>query len=308
MISYITHKEIDERKWDACIAGSSTPLVYGTSWFLDIVSPGWDALVMNDYEAVFPLTQNRKYGFSYLRQPFFCQQLGIFSAGEVTEATVERFFKCIPKKFRLTDVNLNTSNIFSPTGYDCRKNLNLELSLQNSWPEISANFADNAKRNIQKAGNAGLHLVQLTEAESLITMFRKNKEKELNPLPEYAWQMLRQIITVSLQNGMGQLWGIQSRERKLCAGAFFITYGMRVVFLFSALNSSGRESGAMFFLISEFIKRNAGTELVLDFEGSNNKNLARFYKGFGSVETHYLRIWKNNLPFPIRFFKKKPRF
>lgn len=305
MISCITHKEIDKNKWDDCIAGSSTPIVYATSWFLDIVSPGWDALVMNDYETVFPLTHNRKYGFSYLRQPFFCQQLGIFSTGEVTEATAERFFKSIPERFRLTDVNLNTSITSPPPGYDGRKNLNLELSLQNSWSEISANFSDNAKRNILKAGNAGLHLVQLTEAESLITIFRENKGKELKPLPESAWQMLRQIITESLQNGMGQLWGVQSSEKKLCAGAFFIIYGKRVVFLFSAINSPGRESGAMFFLISEFIKRNAGSDLVLDFEGSNDENLARFYKGFSSVEKHYLSIWKNNLPFPVRFFKKR---
>jgi hypothetical protein len=304
MISCITHKKIDKKKWDDCIAGSSTPLVYAASWFLDIVSPGWDALVWNDYKAVFPLTHNRKYGFSYLRQPFFCQQLGIFSAGEVTASNAEKFFKCIPERFRLTDVNLNTSITVPPPGYEFKKNLNLELPLQKAWTEISAKFSDNTKRNIQKAGNAGLHLVQLTEAESLITMFRKNKEKELKPLPEYAWQMLRQIIAESMQSGLGSVMGRSMQGRQSLCRGIFLSYGKRAIFLFSAMNSSGRESGAMFFLISEFIQRNAGTELVQDFEGSNDENLARFYKGFGSLETHYLSIWKNNLPVPIRFFKK----
>jgi hypothetical protein len=306
MISYIANKEIDKLKWDDCIAGSSTPLVYAASWFLDIVSPGWNAIVLNDYEAVFPLTHKRKYGFSYLRQPFFCQQLGIFSAGEVPEAIVESFFKCIPERFRLTDMNLNTSITVPPRGYEFKKNLNLELSLQSSWAEVSAKFSDNTKRNIKKAVNAGMQMVNSPEAESLISMFRKNKGKEIKPLPESAWQMLSQIIVESIQNGTGQLWGIQNKEKKLFAGAFFLIYGKRAVFLFSAVDNSGRESGAMFFLISEFIKRNAGSDLVLDFEGSNDENLARFYKSFGSFETHYLSIWKNNLPFPVRFFKKRP--
>jgi len=39
----------------------------------------WDALVLNDYEAVMPLTWNKKYGIHYLFQPFFCASLGVFA-------------------------------------------------------------------------------------------------------------------------------------------------------------------------------------------------------------------------------------
>jgi hypothetical protein len=306
MISYITHKKIDKLKWDDCIAASSNSLVYGTSWFLDIVSPGWDALVMNDYEAVFPLTHKRKYGFSYLRQPFFCQQLGVFSSVDLTNEIIESFFRNIPAKFRLTDINLNTSIYIPPAGYSHRKNLNLELPLQNSYSEILLTFSNNTKRNIQKTKNTGLQILPFSDPGSLITMFRNNKGKELNHLPESVWQIIRKIMAGSLIKDSGQLWGVQTVEGELCAGAFFLIYGKRAVFLFSALNSKGRESGAMFFLINEFIQKNAGRELVLDFEGSNDEKLARFYKSFGSVEKHYLRIWKNNLPVPIRLFKRRP--
>ena len=56
MIHYIQHKDIDFEKWDACVANSFNRLIYGFSWYLDVVCDDWDALVLNDYEAVFPLS------------------------------------------------------------------------------------------------------------------------------------------------------------------------------------------------------------------------------------------------------------
>jgi hypothetical protein len=62
------------------IARSFNGIVYAYSWYLDIVSPGWDALVKDDYKSVMPLTWRKKYGIKYLYQPFFTQQLGVFSS------------------------------------------------------------------------------------------------------------------------------------------------------------------------------------------------------------------------------------
>jgi hypothetical protein len=56
-------------------------------------------------------------------------------------------------------------------------------------------------------------------------------------------------------------------------------------------------------LIDSFIRDHSGEEVYLDFEGSMDLNLARFYKGFGSKEVVYLQIRKNNLPGIIRWLK-----
>ena len=56
MIKYLEHEEIDLKKWDATIDASPNGMVYAKSWYLDIVSPGWEGLVNEDYNAVFPLT------------------------------------------------------------------------------------------------------------------------------------------------------------------------------------------------------------------------------------------------------------
>ena len=62
-IKYLQYKEIDKAKWDVCITNAPNGLIYGYSFYLDCMARRWDALVLGDYEAVMPLTWNKKYGF-----------------------------------------------------------------------------------------------------------------------------------------------------------------------------------------------------------------------------------------------------
>ncbi|MBS1975692.1 MAG: hypothetical protein JST13_15195, partial [Bacteroidetes bacterium] len=77
-IHYLQQHEIDKTRWDACISSSANGLIYACSSYLDTMSKNWDALVLRDYEAVMPLTWNKKYGVYYLYQPAFTASLGIF--------------------------------------------------------------------------------------------------------------------------------------------------------------------------------------------------------------------------------------
>ena len=54
-IQYLLHYEIDKSKWDKCINGADNGLIYGYSFYLDHMAKHWDALVLNDYEAIMPL-------------------------------------------------------------------------------------------------------------------------------------------------------------------------------------------------------------------------------------------------------------
>jgi len=76
----------------------------------------------------------------------------------------------------------------------------------------------------------------------------------------------------------------------------------KVVWLFSGATGEARENGAMSLLTDDYIREHAGRELVLDFEGSLDKNLARFYRGFGSEECVFLRVQINRLPLLLKPF------
>ena len=68
-------------------------------------------------------------------------------------------------------------------------------------------------------------------------------------------------------------------------------------FYYQALvsTSSGKQKCAMFFLLDRFIRENSGSNLILDFEGSMIPGVAKFYQGFGSRNTPYLRFLKTNI-------------
>ena len=55
----------------------------------------WDALVLGDYEAVMPLTWNKKWNISYLYQPPFTASLASFGK-LLTEEIVRAFIAAIP--------------------------------------------------------------------------------------------------------------------------------------------------------------------------------------------------------------------
>ena len=72
----------------------------------------------------------------------------------------------------------------------------------------------------------------------------------------------------------------------------------------SASNEQGKRSRAMFALIDHIIDKYSDTGLVLDFEGSNIKGVARFFAGFGAEQHDYYNIHINKLPFPLNVLKK----
>lgn len=152
MIRYYRHSEIDKSRWDNCIKASPAGIAYAASWYLDLVSPGWEALIEDDYAAVFPLTSRRKYGFNYLFQPFFTQQAGLFVQDEFIHAEKTKLFlESIPSKFKLIEINLNTSNQIESFGdFNISKRRTHHLSLKKSIDELRKNYSDNLKRNLKK--------------------------------------------------------------------------------------------------------------------------------------------------------------
>ena len=149
MIKYVRHSEIDRVKWDKTIYASPQGEVYAVCWFLDIVSPGWDALISGDYEIVFPLTKRKKFGFQYLFQPHFTQQLGIFSLKEILPNEIEKFLLAIPRQFRLIEIQLNAGNIFSTAkGFTVASRKTHLLDLSGEINSIRTGYSENLKRNL----------------------------------------------------------------------------------------------------------------------------------------------------------------
>ena len=129
-ITYITHKDIDITKWDTCLSLSFNKLIYAQRFYLDQMASNWDALVLNDYEAIMPLSWRKKWGFKYLYQPAFTQQGGVFSMCPLDVQTLSEFMAKAISKFKFAEFTGNTGAQFPPSNpYTLATRLNLALKL-----------------------------------------------------------------------------------------------------------------------------------------------------------------------------------
>ena len=295
MIHYMTHNQIDMQRWDECVAQSPNGMVYVWSWYLDVVHPGWEALVEDDYKAVMPLTGSKKYGINYLFQPFFTQKWGVYGKKEVSEDKIEEFLEAIPGKFKFAEFRINQSYRTYKThgtypAYQIESHRNIELSLNQEYSVIAENYHSNTKRNLAKAIKNGLKVVEDAESSVIVEIFRKNRGKEIRHWGDKEYERLLKLVETAKNHDKCLVIAAQNTENQIVAGAFFMISHNKIIFLFSGSDESNKENHGLTFLLDYVIEKYSETDNILDFEGSDDEGLARFYKGFGGKETIYQGI------------------
>ncbi len=305
MIKFLKHSEIDKSRWDQCIDQSDEAIVYANSWYLDIVSPGWNALVAGDYNSVFPLTWRKKFGFIYLFQPVFTQQLGLFNAKVGDENILFNFLESIPPDYKLIEIQLNSGNsqLGIPASFRKIERLTHHLDLNTTEEELENNFSENTRRNIKRFNKSGWQIKKNITPENLVDLFRQNRGKDISQLKDKDYKAFLNICTEAKNRNLITILGAADVSGFLQAGIVFLKTHSGYILIFSALSNEGKENGAMAALIADFIRSQAGIKGILDFEGSMDPGIARFYKSFASHEIVYLQIINNRLPIFLRWLK-----
>ncbi len=308
-IKHLSHKDIDKQKWDRCIDTSSNGLIYGYSFYLDTMSKQWDALVWskgilseNDYEAVMPITWNKKYNIFYLYQPFLTAQLGVFS-NTVNAELLENFLQAIPKTFLYWDIYLNYNNVFALENFKLYQRSNYILNLNKPYEDIYASYRENIRRNIKKAEQAGCVVQKDFNLEKVIELALQQL-KTFSKEPGENIDRFRKLYKILHKKKQAITYGIVSAQAQLLSSCVIFFSHNRACYILVGNHPDGKTIGASHALIDAFIKDHAGTKLLLDFEGSDIPSLAFFYSSFGSTEEKYSAIRLNRLPFYLRWMKK----
>jgi len=289
-------KDIDIEKWNACIASSDNPLIYGLIAYLDIVAKDWQGLVWEDndqYVAVFPLPIGVRYGIKYVYPPFFIQQLGLFTRGNNRDELEKEAFDFLNGKINFIELYVKGRGILGT------KRRNCTLLLNNSYDSLRLNYSSNHKRNLKKAHKANLTVECRVNISEIVNLFRLDKGAHLDTLQNQDYKNL-QNIAIEIES---ECYGVYS-DGKLICGGLFLKFKDRITFLFSGNSEEGKNKGALFFLLDHLISINANKQIIFDFEGSENDGLRRFYLGFGGELEIYRFIRVNKLKFPFSLFKK----
>jgi hypothetical protein len=285
MIHYIKRKNLDVIKYDYCVENAIQTRVYAYSWYLDIVADNWDVLVLNDYEAVMPVFYNIKYGLKYSLQPYFCQQISIYSIDKIDDLFIKKILKKIPKSVFFTDINF----AFQPASKVILKQ-NFILNLNQEYNKLYKNFRKDRRKSIRKATEANLSYQDFNNKIALIELY-KNVFDFLK-MPKKYFDKINALIEYCLNNKLGFTRNIFHEEKIVCIG-FFLKYNGRIYYLLGASIKEGKKYGATTFLLDSVIKEYSETKNILDFEGSTIPSIASFYKSFGSELTHYYNYKSN---------------
>jgi len=299
-IQYITHGAINKKEWDICIENSSNGLVYGYSFYLDYMAKHWDALVLDDYKTVMPLTWNKKYGIHYLYQPPFVALSGIF--GKNPDSTiVANFINAIPAKFRLIEISLNPENKVTANSTAIKNNY--ILSLDRPYDEIYKNYRENIQRNIKKSQQSGC-LVKTNIPVDDIIAINKEQLKNVVSISDTDYANFKKLYDYLHSKQQAITYGIYSATNELLASCVYFFSHKRAYYILVGNHPNGKTLGASHYLIDRFIADYSGKDLLLDFEGSDIRNLAFFYSSFGAATETYPSLRINRLPWWAKLLKK----
>ncbi len=274
---HLRNNEIDFERWDTAISNAYNSIAYAFSWYLDVVSPNWEALVTSDYKYVMPLPVKTKYKIPYLVQPALTQQLGVFSDNKISRETIDIFIKEIP--YYSYEINLNAENYSDKaTAFP-----NLMLDLQDIYDDIRNHYSKNTIRNIEKAEKLNLQIQFGIPKKKFIELYNETKKN----YHVVKTELLETLIEIGIENKQIEIAGVYSNENKLIAAGCFLISGERIINLLPVSNNEGKSSSAMFLLINTLIQRNCNQQKWLDFEGSRIEGVLRFYRGFGAENQPY---------------------
>jgi hypothetical protein len=304
-IQYIKRNELNTAKWNDCIKTAENGLIYGYTWWLDAMADNWDALVLNDYEAVMPLTWRKKYSFYYLYQPPFTASLGMFYKKENTIG-VAAFLKAVPPQFRLWDISLNEMNRLHPADYEGIEVSNRKNMLVNNpqaHSETATSYARLAKRKLKLATEHNITVDTNVNLKSIIAFYIKEYGSQHPAIKQKDYDNLVKACTQAQERGHVNCYTARLDGKVL---AVYIVLKDKQYFysLTGGSTKEGKALGAFYTLTDAAIQDAVLEQCSFRFEGSDISGIEFFNSQFGAEIKHYIHLRLNKLPFPIKLLKR----
>lgn len=303
-ITYLTYPEIDKQKWDECIDHSQNRLIYAKSFYLDAMAKHWDGLVLNNYEAVMPLTWKKKWGIRYLYQPAFIQQGGIFFTQSIPGDTLQAFIDKAFNHFKFAEITLNFLNKLTAVE-NCSINLrdNFILAFNKSYEEISSGYDSVAIKNLKRSKNAGLRYSATVEYLPALQLYENLYAGRLPTFSKSDFTNFEMICNkLSAENNL-IIRNVTGGNDDLLASSILLKDNNRLYNIISCVTPEGKPAQANYFLYDQLIQEFCESGYLLDFEGSDVKGIAAFYNRFFPQNEPYPFIKMNNLSPALRLFK-----
>lgn len=299
-IKYLKHIEIDKQKWDKCILTSSNSLIFAYSFYLDIMAPNWDGIIINDYEFVLPLPVKKKWGIQYFYIPPFTPQLGLF--GKNPSLNIETLLPLIKSKVRYGDIFFNYANTITSNLVSLRTNF--KLNLKNNYQVIYDNYSADLKRILRKEVKNEMMYSDQNNIEYTINLYIENYACRTPHLSNNDYNFFLDACNLLHAKKNCFTRSICTIDGSILCSLICLADENRIYTIINPSTALGRKKEAAIFLFDELIKEFSGTGKVLDFVGSDLPGVNFFLKKYGPIDQPVFFYHYNQLPYLVRFFKK----
>jgi hypothetical protein len=301
MIVYHKNNEIDREQWDNCIKNSPGVKPYGFSWYLDIMAPGWQALVDDDYDSVFPVPGFSRFGIQYVTNPPFVQQLGAYSPDKPATSSALEFLEYMPDIYRHIDLCIEQN--IQVEGYKVIKKANYELDIMKPYEKLWDGFSADCRRNIEVSTKKRPEIITNITPDEIIDLFIRDNLKNIRRIKIRDYHRLKNLMNFCLKNKKGRILGVRTTRRRLIFALFLIETTGNKTFCFIVNTAESISKRIGYFVINELIKDNSNTRSILDFADSSIQSIDSLQEAFGCMNVPYYRIYRNRLLWPVRLMK-----
>ncbi len=293
---------ISATSWDEFIYNSPQGSPFLLHEWMSCVFMNWQYLEVGDGNRILarmPLSPARKWFWHYAFQPLFCQHWGVVFAKDLSptemQACIALLRPELEKRFSL--ITFYFSPYYPDTAFFQGKEWQItpritHLSVLGSSPEQS--FSPSAVRQYKKAEKAGYRILEEWSIKSVELILKKNPGI-MNPKQ---LDLFLKLYALVQEKQLGFSLMAHSPLGEIVAMGIFVTYQERVYYLAGAVLPEQRNSGVMTQLMRTAMNRAYKQgKTILDFEGSMNPGIAKFFKGLGGQEKNYICISYNRMPF-----------
>ncbi len=301
MIVYHKNNEIDREQWDYCIRNTPGAKPYGYSWYLDLMAPGWEALVDDDYDSVFPLPSRTRFGIRYISTPPFVQQLGAFSPDKSAVRSAKEFLQYMPDMYRYIDLCISQDISFDR--YKITERFNSELDLSKPYNKLRDAFSPHCRRTIDAFAKKKHEIAEDITPDELLDQHFKNNIKGFSGLLPADYQRLKNLMNFCIKNKKGRILGVRASRNKILFGLFIIDTYRRETIVFMVNSPESITKKSAYLVVNSIIKEYSSSKTILDFGGSSAPVPDSFMESFGCVNIPYYRLFRNKLYLPFRIMK-----
>ncbi len=290
----IPSNNINSSKWNKCV-DTQNAKIYFRFEYLNLMADNWIGIVLNDYEAIFPICYRKKIGIIYSYTPAFIQQLGWI--GNAIEWNIIE--NCVFKFVSYGDIMLNNDSI-----ENLQEKANYILSLNQSYQNIYDNYKSDLKQNLKKAAKENLIYSESSNVDDAIALYKNIYANRMNATNENDFANFTKLCKQFQQTGNCIVREVRNNENNLLSIALLLKDNCRLYNLANSTTELGRKTEANHFLIDRILDEFSGSNMIFDFEGSDLPGVKAFYQKFGAVNEPYFHWHFNNLPWWIKWAKK----